>query len=155
MAADRAGKTLGDIARARTGRARQQRHEFIAAPSRCEIATAERAPQQFSNEYEHGIALQMTVGVVDVLELIDINHEQGALALRCAGMRNRGSGGGHEGPAQGQSRQVIDWLIVQQWIVCRGTGVRPARRGNMGACGDTKANGATQTALRRRRMIRG
>jgi hypothetical protein len=39
--------------------------------------------------------------------------------------------------------------------VCRGTGVRPARRGNMGAYGDTKANGGTQTALRHRGMIRG
>ena len=75
MSTDGGSESFRDIACAGNRRTGQQRDELIATPARRDITTAQRAMQQFTDECEHGITLEVAVRIVDELELIDVNHE--------------------------------------------------------------------------------
>jgi hypothetical protein len=53
---------------------------------------------------------------------------------------------GHEGATQWQSGQVIDGLVAQQWLRCRGTIVRAEQRRKPLGIVDTKPKFCLQTA---------
>ena len=127
MTANCRREAFGDVASARDRRPRQQRHELVPAPARSEIPAAQRTSEQFTDEHEHGITLQVAVGLIDELELIDVDHQQRTLALPSASRCDRLGGGSDEGAAQWQSGQVINGLFGQQGLRCRGTAVRAAQ----------------------------
>src|SRR5688572_25192469 len=68
---------LGELHRLRDLGAREQDREFIAAEARTGVARADlalRAPRDF---FESLVAGQMTKAVVDLLEMIDVDHQAG------------------------------------------------------------------------------
>src|SRR3569832_2371346 len=59
----------------RRGRA-QHHHEFLAAEAEDPIKRTERDTQQIGDQDQYFIAVQMTEGVVDALEMVDVDHAQ-------------------------------------------------------------------------------
>jgi hypothetical protein len=55
---------------------RQQHRELVAAQTRNRVGGAQRAPQPRRHLLQHLIAGMMAVGVVDLLEAVQIDHEQ-------------------------------------------------------------------------------
>ena len=54
-------------------------HELFAAEARNDVGSARRLAQLRGNGGEHNVAEEMPVRVVDLLEVVDIDHETGGL----------------------------------------------------------------------------
>jgi hypothetical protein len=130
MPADRGGKALGDLAGTGDRRSREQRDELVPAPSRGDVAAAQGATQQFADQHQHLITREVAEGIVDGLELVDVDHEQGTLAGRCPRRGDRIGRRGDEGTTERQVGQCVDGLVVRQWArVGRWASVRAVRCG--------------------------
>ena len=75
----RVGDLAADLLRASHGVSEwtipQQNDEFLASPPRDEVAVANRLPQPAGHLDEHPVADLVSVGVVDGLEVVDIDHQ--------------------------------------------------------------------------------
>ena len=58
------------------GRVGQQHDELLAAEAGDEVGLAQPLLQLRANDLEHPVAGQMTVSIIDPLEVIDIQHGQ-------------------------------------------------------------------------------
>ena len=82
---DLAADPLRHPARARRRRLGQDDQELVAAVAAAQIAPAQHLAQAMADRREHFVSRQMAVIVVDLLELIDVEHhdrERGAAAAR-------------------------------------------------------------------------
>ena len=79
---------------------REQDRELFAAEARDEIARAHRRSQHLGDPAEHDVARGMAVRIVDMFEVIDVEHRDRQAAARCApcarfpGARARGNSRG-------------------------------------------------------------
>jgi hypothetical protein len=55
---------------------RQEGEEFLAAPAHDHVGLAQRDAQVLGDHLQHGVAGGVAVGVVDVLEVVDVEQEQ-------------------------------------------------------------------------------
>ena len=76
---------LGDDTRHLVVRVRQQHDEFLAADARHDVAAARRARDDLDELAQHGVAAEVADGVVDRLEVIDVDGEQRDLAAATRG----------------------------------------------------------------------
>ncbi len=74
----------------------QQHDEFVAADPGHDVAVAQLAAHHLGHHLERPIARRMTEGVVDRLELVDIEIEQAERALVARGARKFPPGRGQE-----------------------------------------------------------
>ena len=81
-AGDRAADVVGDLPRLVERAGHQQHAEFVAAEARDRVGVAHRIAQQLGDLAQHGIARQVTAGVVDDLEAIEIEVTQHVWSLR-------------------------------------------------------------------------
>src|SRR3569623_543309 len=73
---DRTTHAFGGDQRARGIGLRQQQTHFFAADARGDVGTAQRAFQHAAHSLQHGGAEQMTVGIVDMLEEVEVHYQQ-------------------------------------------------------------------------------
>ena len=92
MAAHRGANALADNARAVDRRIRQQRDELVAGVPRGNVARAKVAAQEVGDLDERVVALQMTIRVVDQLEVINVDDQQRNGLARGAGRLDGGAG---------------------------------------------------------------
>ncbi len=71
---DHRSDPLRVVQRLRRGRAGQGDDELLPAEPRDEVERARGVPEHFTEALEHGVADQVTVGVVDVLEVVEVEH---------------------------------------------------------------------------------
>jgi hypothetical protein len=74
---DRRPRALGGLGRLRPVDARQDERELLAAEPRDEVALAHRGAQPRRGGDEHLVALGVAVGVVDGLEVVEVEHDDG------------------------------------------------------------------------------
>ncbi len=63
----------------------QQQDELLAAEARDRIDLAQVAPQDLSDAFQDLVAFDVEVGIVVLLEVIDIEHHHGEFALEAHG----------------------------------------------------------------------
>src|SRR6218665_1150265 len=108
------------VGRAQRGRA-QQHHELLAAEAEHAVVAAERVAQDVGNQDQHLIAIQMAEAVVDLLEVVDVDHGQPLLHgfagqhMRVAGEHRRGRIRAADQAMQRVARELlIEGLAVEQ-----------------------------------------
>ena len=87
------------------GHAVQQHHEFLAADAANSIVAAAAAIQHLRHVAQRGIALQVAVRVVDALEMVDVEHDQGEGAPLALGAARLGEEALQRGAAIGDTGQ--------------------------------------------------
>ena len=73
---DRPPDPLGDLERLLGRRLRQQDRKLFPAEARRHVVVTELSPERFRDLLQHRIAGEVTVGVVDVAEEIEVGHDQ-------------------------------------------------------------------------------
>src|SRR6185503_20068683 len=68
--------TVGRLARLVRPRIRQQHDELVAGVAADDSRGRTELAERTSDDAEHRIALEMSVPVVDLLELIDVDHDK-------------------------------------------------------------------------------
>ena len=104
---DRASQPLGHDACARNARARQQQGEFLAAVTSREVArSAGEVGQKLADPPQAVVAFDVTIAIVEQLEVIDVDHQQpdGRAARLPPCARERFI----EGASVGETRERID-----------------------------------------------
>ena len=86
---------------------RRQQHEFFTAPASQEIGRANRIQQPLGDPFEHLITRRVTVFVVNLLEVIEIEQKQGEGALVATSPLEFLSEGAFKQYTIGQSREVV------------------------------------------------
>jgi hypothetical protein len=104
MSAHRGADALRDFHRAFHGRVRKKRDEFIAGVPRGDIVATKISPEYLGDLDEDVVALKVTEGVVDQLEMVDVDHQQRQRLSGCARRLDRRRGGVDERAAQRQPR---------------------------------------------------
>ena len=89
---------------------RQQQHELLAAKPRRDVGNAPRVVYRARNANQASVALQMAGGIVQGLEVVDIDHKQGQGRPRPF----------REVPSRGQG--VLEGASIGK--ACQGVGVR-------------------------------
>ena len=75
-AGDRGPGTLGDRVRAAAARVREDQREFLAADSRRRSRWADHVGEAAGDRPQHLVAVGVTVGVVDRLEVVEIEIDE-------------------------------------------------------------------------------
>jgi len=76
---------LGHVKCAEVIGVRQEDDEFFAAESRQHVGLAQRFVHGFRDAAQQFVAAEMTMGVVDALEVIGVDEKQGGLRAVAAG----------------------------------------------------------------------
>jgi len=114
-------QSLGDNDRALDICFGQQRHEFLAAPSAENIDRAQRVAAQRREALQGFIACRMAVGVVEFLEVVEVEHHDGERAVVTVGalafligQRREFAAveGAREGVCRGEAQQFILGFLV-------------------------------------------
>jgi hypothetical protein len=99
---------LGDLERLFRRRLRQEDRElFPTEPSR-HVVVAQLGAEGFCDPLEHGVACQVTVGVVDVSQEVEVGHDQRHRALEATGTADLLGQRGGEVPRVEETRLRID-----------------------------------------------
>ena len=69
-------KILGDLFGALERRIRQDHHELVASVAALEVAAAEFGFHLCADRREHCVTTQVTVSIVDLLEIVEIEHDE-------------------------------------------------------------------------------
>ena len=81
----RALDTLADTCAPGRIRVRQQHREFFAAITRREIGAALRLGQDFGHRLQTNVAGRMPIRIVELLEMVDVDHQQRERCFIAAG----------------------------------------------------------------------
>src|SRR5262245_10559519 len=110
---------LGALPRAIEGRVREDDHKLLAAEAARDIAAADAFLHQRCYFTQHHVARIVPEGVVDALEVIEIQHDDRERpgAPRCASER-RGQRFVQEPPVEQSGQRVGDRLLAQA-LLCR------------------------------------
>jgi hypothetical protein len=82
-------EAVGDDACRRPGRGTEEHHELLAPVAARDVVLAERSVDELRNVAEDAVAVLVAVGVVDQLEVVDIDDDDGKwplVALRVCGL---------------------------------------------------------------------
>ena len=96
-----AGDALG------LGRARKQDAEFLAAEPGKHVRRAQQGPDGPADPLQHLVAHGMAKSVVDMLEMIDVERDDGCLRGFAHALVERGHRAVHEGPTSQHAGQEI------------------------------------------------
>jgi len=105
----RDGRThlLGDVQGAGRGRVGQQHEELLAAVAAGEVAGAHAVAERSADGSEDLVTLAMAEQVVDLLEVVQVEHEGRQRAQRAVGLRDHPLEGVVGGAPVGQARQRV------------------------------------------------
>ena len=87
--AHRAGEVIGDLPRLVQRTADQQRAELVTAEAPDRVAVAHRVAQQLGDLAQHAVPGEVTAGVVDELEAIEVEITQHVLAIAAVAALDR------------------------------------------------------------------
>ncbi len=113
--AQRLGPLPGDGQR----RLRQQQHEFLAAVPAGQVLHAHVALQQLRQGLQHGVARGVAVGVVDALEVVDVDHQQRQRQALGAALRDPGREGGVQVASVVQAGERVAHGLLLQLVLQR------------------------------------
>ena len=69
----------GDLVRLSRGDVEDERGELVAAEAADHVGRAQAPPQHLGGRAQHLVAGQVAGGVVDELEVVEVEHEQGSV----------------------------------------------------------------------------
>src|SRR5207237_7328672 len=84
LALDRRTQSIGNLTRRIHHRAREQHDEFVACITTDHVTATNTALEQGNDGFENVVTLQVPVGVVDELEVIDVDDEERRWRVVCA-----------------------------------------------------------------------